>query len=229
MNAREIFQMGCQRIYAALEPYGFNAAQKGQTLTKPSKDKRLKFELHFQSSTRNWSGGIAILPFVFVSSPQLKKWQKEKYNSGEEGGGIFTTRLENLTPLKNKNYNWNIALNNQENTIPKLCELIITYVFPLFNKFENADKVIIEIAEKGLRFNEHFDPKDQNLPIDFLCCFGNQELAQKAFDNYLREQKLIGNAKRVFDALQGGKHYAHKFITDMTMEKAFLNNLKING
>lgn len=227
MHTREIFETGCQRIYEDLKIFGFKATQKGQTLTKPSLDKKLKFEIHFQSSTRNWSGSVALWPFVSISSLALKKWQREKYNSADMDGGIFSTRLENLTPLKNKNYNWNMALNNQDNIIPQLCDNVKNFVLPLFEKFENTDQVIREITEKGMKFNEHFDAKGQNLPVDFLCCFGNKEIAQRAFNNYLKEQKLLAHAQRVYGSLSKGQRHPYKFITDMTMEKAFLNDLKI--
>lgn len=228
MKTREIFQIGCQKISEELIPFGFKSTQKGQLLRKMSSDKKLIFEIYFQSSMRNWSGSVSLWPHISISSQHLKEWQIEKYNSENENGLIVSTRLENLTPLKNKNYDWNIALNNQDNIIPKLVDLIKTYAFPVFERFENKDQVIFEISENGLKLNEHFDTKHQNLPIDFLCFFGNQNIAQKAFDNYLKEQKLLGNAKRVFDELKETGQNSNKFITDPTMRNAYFNNLKIN-
>jgi|GEM_PF-530483 len=228
MQTKEMLQTGCQKIAEQLQPFGFKSTQKGQLLKKISRDKKLKFEIYFQSSTKNWSGNVSILPQILVSSDPLKKWQKEKYNCDNENGVIFSTKLENLTPLKNKNHDWNITLTNQENVIPKLIELIKTYVLPVFEKFEDIEKVITEISEDGLKLNEHFDSKHQNLPIDFLCFFGTQDLAQYAFDNYLKEQKLFGNAKRVFDELKKSEHYSNKFVTDITMKSAYFNEFKIN-
>lgn len=228
MKTREIFQIGCQKISEQLIPFGFKSTQKGQLLKKVSSDKKLTFEIYFQSSMRNWSGSISLWPHISISSEQLKKWQNEKYNSDNENGVIFSTRLENLTPLKNKNYDWNVALNNQDNIIPKLIDLIKTYAFPVFERFENIEQVIVEISENGLKFNEHFDTKHKNLPIDFLCFFGNQNLAQNAFDNYLKEQKLLGNAHRFFEELKATGQNSNKFITDLTMRNAYFNNLKIN-
>jgi hypothetical protein len=228
MKTREIFQLGCQKISEQLIPFGFKSTQKGQLLKKVSGDKKLTFEIHFQSSMRNSSSNISLCPYISIGSEQLKKWQKEKNSSDNENGLIFLTRLENITPLKNKNYDWNIVLSNQENIIPKLIDLIKTYGFPVFDRFENIDQVIAEISENGLKLNEHFATKHQNLPIDFLCFFGNQNLAQNAFDNYLKEQKLLGNAKRVFEELKTSEQNSNKFITDLTMRSAYFNDLKIN-
>ncbi|MFN6077312.1 MAG: DUF4304 domain-containing protein [Fluviicola sp.] len=191
MNSKEIFNIACEKISDQLIPFGFKSTRKGQLLKKMSGDKKLSFEIYFQSSMKNWSGSVSLCPHISISSDQLKKWQQEKYKSDNETGLIFSTRLENLTPLKNKNYDWNVALNNQDNIIPNIIDLIKTYTFPVFERFENIEQVITDISENGLKLNEHFDTKHQNIPIDFICFFGNQNLAQNAFDNYL------GSAEKV--------------------------------
>lgn len=228
MKTKEIFEIGCQKITEILSPQGFKSTKKGQVLRKKSKNGEFVFEIYFQSSMRNWSGSVVIWPHISVSSLSLKKWQNEKYNSEEESGLIFSTKLENITPLKNKNTDWNIALANQDNIIPKLCELIEKYAVPVFEKLENLNNLLNDIADNSLVLNEHFDTKHQNLPIDFLIYYGSIDFAQKIFDNYLNEQKLHNKAKRVFEEMEKTGECAIKFVTDITMEKAYLNNLKIN-
>lgn len=227
MNTREIFEIGCKKIYDHLVNFGFKSVKKGQLLKKMSSDGEFNYEIYFQSSLRNWSGNISIWPHVSVSSNSLKKWQMEKYNSDEESGLVFSTRLENLTPLKNKNTDWNIAQNNQDNIIPKLCELIEKYVIPVFERFENVDDLLDDISTNSLALNAHFDTRHQNLPIDFLIYYGNIDIAQKSFDNYLKKQKLRNNAKRVYEEMEKTGNNSNQFVTDFTMRRAYLNNLII--
>ncbi|WP_212005913.1 DUF4304 domain-containing protein [Chitinophaga sp. HK235] len=229
MNAGEIFRTGCQKIAERMAAFGFKPLQKGQLLRKSSQNKKLNFEIYFQSSTKNWSGSVSLWPHLSITSNELKKWQLQQYKTDTAAGFIFGTRLENLTPLKNKNQDWNMAISNQDHEIPKLCELIITYALPVFEKFEDIDQVLKEIATNGLALNEHFDTRHQNLPIDFLCCFGNQDIAQTAFDNYLIQQRLTGNARRVFEEMETAGNMPNKQVTDATMKAAYLNNLKVNG
>lgn len=231
MTNRETFILGCQKIGQPLIELGFKSFQKGQLLKKPSEDKEFSFEIYFQSLHTNWSGGIALIPHVNLLSKTLKEWQKKKYNEENAGGLIFGTRLENLTPLKNKNYNWNVSLNNQENVSEKLSDLIIKFAIPLFNKFENKKKAVEFIVCNGVKFNEYFNTKFQELPIDFLCCYADKISAQKAFDNYLTENKMFVQCKRVYNELQAsGLTYltTNKYVMDRMFNLAYINNLMIN-
>lgn len=227
MKTKEIFEIGCQKIADQLSPQGFKSTKKAQYLRKKSKDGEFIFEIYFKSSRTNWSGSVIIWPYVSVSSLSLKKWQNKKYNSEEESGLIFSTKLENLTPLKNKNTDWNVAVANQDNIIPKLCELIKKYAIPVFDRFENIDNLVTDISTNFLVLNEHFDTKHQNLPIDFLMFYRGVDFTQEIFNNFLNQQKLKNNAKRVFEEMKKTGYCTNKFITDITMEKAYLNNLKI--
>ena len=149
---------------------------------------------------------------------------------GDETDFIFQTRLENLTPLKNKNYDWNVSLNNQVNIIDKLSDLIIKFAIPLFDKFENKESAVEFIVGNGIRLNEHFDTKFQELPIDFLCCYADKASAQKAFENYLTESKMFKHAKRVYDELQLSEQQyllVNKYITDKMFNLAYLNALDL--
>lgn len=228
-TTREIFLTACTKIAERLAEHGFKPMQKAQTLRKTTRNKKVYLDIHFQSSVKNWNGGITLWPYLSIASGELKKWQIQQHPDENANGTIFATRLENLTPLKNKNQDWNMAVSNQENVIPKLCELIVTYALPLFDKFEDMDQVVQYIVANGVAFNEHFDTRHQNLPIDFLCCFGSQKLAQTAFDNYLQQQKLTGNAKRFYDEMAAKGEAANKNITDSTMRAAYRNKLTINN
>lgn len=230
MTIREIFILGCQKIGEPLIELGFKPLQKGQLLRKTSEDKEFSFEIYFQSLHTNWSGGVSLIPHIRITSKTLKKWRQKKYNEGNEVDLIFQTRLENLTPLKNKNYDWNISLNNQENVAEKLGGLIIKYAIPLFDIFENKKNAVDFMVNNGIKFNEHFDTKFIKLPIDFLCCYADKMTAQIIFDNYINENKMFGHAKRVYDELEAsGQTYleANRFVTDSMFNLAYINNLKI--
>jgi hypothetical protein len=227
-KTREIFLTACAKIAERLSPYGFKPMQKAQTLRKTARHKKVHFDIHFQSSVKNWSGSITLWPYLSIASGELKKWQIQQHQDKNATGMIFATRLENLTPLKNRRQDWNMAVSNQEQVIPQLCELIIAYALPLFDKFEDTDQVVQDIVANGVAFNEHFDTRHQNLPIDFLCCFGSQQLAQAAFDNYLRQQKLTAGAKRVYEEMAAQKPPVNKNATDITMRAAYRNHLQIH-
>ncbi len=230
MTIRETFILGCQKIGEPFIKLGFKPLQKGQLLRKPSEDKEFSFEIYFQTLHTNWSGGIALIPQIRVTSKTLKKWRQKKYNIGNEDDLIFQTRLENLTPMKNKNYNWNVSLNNQENVAEKLSDLIKQYAIPLFNKFENSKKAVDFIESNGIKLNEHFNTKSIELPIDFLCCYTDKTTAQMIFDNYLDENKMFGHAKRVYEELQAsGQTYlaTNRYVTDRMFNLAYINNFKL--
>lgn len=229
MNTKEIFNIGCNKIHENFIDFGFKAIKKGQVLKKSSDNKLFDFVITFSSSSKNWSGSVAVNPYISVESKQLKKWRKEKYNSEDVSAIIFRTSLESITPLKGKHNEWNIAINNQENSIPKLSETIKKYVFPVFEKFEDIEHLLREITQNGLQLNEHFDSKNQNLPIDFLVYYGDLKTAEVAFNNYLNTQKLRGRATSFYKKIEEDKNTSYGNMTDITMKKAFLNELKIHS
>jgi len=231
MKIREIFILGCQRIGEPLIELGFSPFQKGQLLRKTSEDKEFSFEIYFQSLHTNWRGGVSLIPQIRVTSKSLKKWRQNKYNEGNEVDLIFQTRLENLTPLKDKNYDWNVSLNNQQNVAVKLIDLLMKYAIPFFDIFENKNRAVDFMTNNGIKFNEHFDTKFIELPIDFLCYYADKKTAQIVFDNYIKENKMFGHAKRVYDELQAsGQTYleTNRYVTDRMFNLAYLNDLRIN-
>ncbi|WP_167333098.1 DUF4304 domain-containing protein [Maribacter forsetii] len=229
MNTKEIFNIGCNKIHENFIDFGFKAIKKGQVLKKSSDNRLFDFVITFSSSSKNWSGSVAVIPYISVESKQLKKWRKEKYNSEDVSAIIFRTSLESITPLKGKNNEWNMAINNQENSIPKLSETIKKYVFPIFEKFENIEHLLREITQNGLQLNEHFNSKNQNLPIDFLLYYGDLKTAEVAFNNYLNTQKLKGRATSFYKKIEEDKNTSYGNMTDITMKKAFINELKIQS
>lgn len=231
MTIRETFIIGCQQIGQPLLEIGFKPFQKGQLLKKLSQDKEFTFEIYFQSLHSNWSGVVALIPHIRILSKNLKKWRQKKYDNDSAGDLIFQTRLENLTPLKNKNYDWNVSLNNQDSICKKLSDLLIKYAIPLFNIFDNKTQAVDFIVNNGVKFNEHFNTKFQELPIDFLCCCGDQISAQKAFDNYLTENKLSAHCQRIYDELKASEQTyltTVKHAFDRMFNLAYINDLKIN-
>ncbi|QJB32910.1 hypothetical protein HF329_16925 [Chitinophaga oryzae] len=228
-KTRDIFLAACTKIAEQLAIHGFKPMQKAQTIRKTTRNKKVYLDIHFQSSVKNWSGGVMLWPYLSIASNELKRWQVQQHREGNATGTIFATRLENLTPLKNKTQDWNMAVSNQDNVIPKLCELIVAYTLPLVDLLEDTDQAVQFMVANGVAFNEHFDTRHQNLPIDFLCCFGSVALAQKAFDNYLLQQKLTASAKRFYEEIAAKGEVANRVVTDSTMRAAYRNKLTING
>nr|WP_295865122.1 DUF4304 domain-containing protein [uncultured Chitinophaga sp.] len=228
-KTRDIFLAACTKIAEQLATHGFKPMQKAQTIRKTTRNKKVYLDIHFQSSVKNWNGGITLWPYLSIASAELKKWQLQQHQEVDATGTIFATRLENLTPLKHKTQDWNMAVSNQENVIPKLCELIVAYALPLIDLFEDTDQAVQFMVANGVAFNEHFDTRHQNLPVDFLCCFGSTALAQQAFDNYLLQQKLTGSAKRFYEEIAAKGEVANRVVTDSTMRAAYRNQLTISS
>lgn len=90
MQTKEMLQTGCQKIAEQLQPFGFKSTQKGQLLKKISRDKKLKFEIYFQSSTKNWSGNVSIVPQILVSSDSLKNGKKKNIIATTKTESYFT-------------------------------------------------------------------------------------------------------------------------------------------
>jgi len=87
MKPKEIFLTGCNEIAKAFIEYGFKPLKKGQLLKRIDKD--MVYDIYFQSSQRNYSANVSILPQFSIYSKELKKWEMLHTKNEKSNGLIY--------------------------------------------------------------------------------------------------------------------------------------------
>ncbi|WP_261511358.1 hypothetical protein [Chryseobacterium paludis] len=227
MDSRTTFLQACNEIFNKLE--GFKDFEKGQRIRKYSPDKDLYFEIYFQSSAKNNSSYIQILPHIHIFSKNLKKWQVEHTNSEYSQGLIFGGQLGYLTPSK-KWQEWNLADCVYKKNTNEIAEQIEQYIFPIFDIFNSKDQAIEFLKKNGTKFNEWSE--HSLLPLDFLLCFSEKEVAEKFFNHFIDHCPYKGKIFNLYQQLELEKNINlnySEFIGANKIRLAFINGLKITN
>jgi hypothetical protein len=226
MDPRTIFLEACNDISNKLG--GFKVFEKGQRLRKSSTDKDLYFEIYFQSSSKNNSSHIQILPHVYIFSKALKKWQIEHTDNEYAQGLIFGEQIGHLTPYKNWK-EWNIAGLDHDKTLNEITEQIKQHVLPIFDLFDSKEKAIDFLKTNGPKFNTWCEYS--LLPLDFLLCFSEKETAEQFFNHFIDQCLYKKKIFKLYQELESDKkidlNYS-EFIGANKVKLAFTNGLKIN-
>jgi TfoX/Sxy family transcriptional regulator of competence genes len=85
MKPNEVFLKGCGEIAEAFVEHGFKPLKKGQLLKKISLDKDITFEIYFQTSHRNYSANVSIMPQFSIYSNELKEWEITQTKNEKSG------------------------------------------------------------------------------------------------------------------------------------------------
>lgn len=225
MDTRTIFLNACNEIANQLE--GFKAFEKGQILKKSSADKDLYFEIYFQSSFRNESSSIQILPHINIYSKILKKWQVEHTKNEYSQGLIFGNQIGYITPFNNWK-EWNLAGLSYEKSIAEITENIQQHVFPIFDIFNSKEKAIEFLKNNGTQFNEWGEPS--LLSLDFLLCFSEQETAELFLNNFVSHCPYKSKIIKLYETLETESHIElnhSEFFGADKIKLAFVKGLKI--
>ncbi|ASK32439.1 hypothetical protein CEY12_21165 [Chryseobacterium sp. T16E-39] len=227
MNTKTIFLKTCNEISDKLET--FKTFEKGQRIRKISIDKDLYCEVYFQSSSKNTSSYIQILPHIAIFSKELKKWQIEHTNNENVQGLIFGEQIGYLTPHKNWQ-EWNLADLSFEKSIHEITDQIKQYILPIFNLFSTKEKAIEFLKINGTKFNPYSEYS--LLPLDFLLCFAEKETAQKFFNDFMNtcsyKSKIINLYQQLETKEEIDLNYS-EFTGANKVKLAFINGLKIIG
>ncbi|MFP3598107.1 DUF4304 domain-containing protein [Chryseobacterium sp. SIMBA_029] len=197
MDTRVVFLNACNEIAAQLE--GFKTLEKGQRLKKISKDKDIYFEIYFQSSFRNDSSSIQILPHINIYSKILKKWQIEQRKNEYSQGLIYGNQIGYLTPFNNWK-EWNLAGLSYKNSITEITESIQKYILSIFEIFSSKETAIAFLKNNGTKFNQWTE--DSISPLDFLLCFSEKETAEIFLNNFIDHCPYKRNILKLYENLK---------------------------
>lgn len=225
MDTRVVFLNACNEIATQLE--GFKTLEKGQKLKKISMDKDIYFEIYFQSSFRNDSSSIQILPHINIYSKILKKWQTEQRKNEYSQGLIYGNQLGYLTPY-NQWKEWNLAGLSYENSITEIIESIQQYILPIFEIFSSKKIAIDFLKNNGTKFNQWTE--NSITPLEFLLCFSEKETAEIFLNNFVHYCTYKGNILKLYEKLKSENdidlNYSEFHGAD-TIKLAYIKGLKI--
>jgi len=197
MDTRVVFLNACNEIAVQLE--GFKTLEKGQRLKKISTDKDIHFEIYFQSSFRNDSSSIQILPHINIYSKILKKWQIEQRKNEYSQGLIYGNQIGYLTPFNNWK-EWNLAGLSYQNSITEITESIQKYILSIFEIFSSKETAIDFLKNNGTKFNQWTE--DSISPLDFLLCFSEKETAEIFLNNFVDYCPYKSNILKLYENLK---------------------------
>jgi len=225
MDTRTIFLNACNEIATQLD--GFKTLEKGQRLKKVSLDKDIYLEIYFQSSFRNDSSSIKLLPHISIYSKILKKWQIEQTKNEYSQGLIFGNQIGYLTPYNNWK-EWNLAGLSYEKSIIEITENIEKYILPIFEIF-NSKKIAIEfLKNNGTKFNQWSE--DSISPLDFFLCFSEKDTTEFFLNNFVNSCPYRGKILKLYEKLETENkidlNYS-EFHGANTIKLAYMNGLKI--
>jgi hypothetical protein len=225
MDTRTIFLTACNEISNKLD--GFKALEKGQRIKKTALDKDIYFEIYFQSSFRNDSSSIQMLPHINIYSKNLKKWQIEHTKNEYSQGFIFGNQIGYLTPYNNWK-EWNLAGLSFEKSILEITESIEKYILPIFEIFNSKESAVAFLKKNGTKFNQWSE--DSLLPLDFLLCFSEKETAEVFLNNFIDHCPYKGKILKLYEHLETEKDINlndSEFYGADKIKLAFVNGLRI--
>lgn len=206
------------------QPYvqrGFVSSQKGLVLKYkvPSNDFELLLKFHIiQSDVKQ---GMTISCMIVILSEELRDWRLKQYRSKDLViDTVFTASLQDIIPEQPKKFTWELTQKNEQEFKEHFNQLLVRYANPIYNIFLDKQLLIERIVENGWRLNDYMDAKNFAYPIDFMCCFASKEESTEGFNNYLKREGLVGQAKRIYKEMSSPKYKG--FITsDSTEDKVF--------
>ncbi|MFK8268238.1 hypothetical protein [Capnocytophaga cynodegmi] len=226
-SPKEIFEKGCGEI--AQHFPDFKSIQKGRKLKKVSLDKSIEFEIYFQTSMRNYSGNVAILPHINISSKKMEKWLNTQSNEQEMWELIFTKQLGYLTPRQYW-HEWNLAGLSFQPTIDEIVKCLKEYALPIFELFENKDKAVDFLLENGAIFNKNVK-HDELLPFYFVFWHSGKEKAEIFLNNFVEKCSYKGKFIKSYEKLQTAKQFNFNyssFVGEDILKFAVAHGIKLN-
>ncbi|MDH6253043.1 hypothetical protein M2347_002770 [Chryseobacterium sp. H1D6B] len=225
MDPRTIFLTACNEIANKLD--GFKVLEKGQRIKKTALDKDIYFEIYFQSSFRNDSSSIQILPHSNIYSKSLKKWQIELTKNEYSQGFIFGNQIGYLTPYSNWK-EWNLAGLSFEKSVFEITESIEKHILPIFEIFNSKESAVAFLKNNGTKFNPW--SKHSLLPLDFLLCFSEKETAEVFLNHFIDHCPYKGKIFKLYEQLETEKNINlndSEFYGADKIKLAFINGLRI--
>ncbi|MCC9044459.1 hypothetical protein LNQ81_17460 [Myroides sp. M-43] len=210
---------------------GFTSTQKGMVLKYKVPDNDFVLIIKFHVIHNEGKGSVSFSCAIMVLSEQLKEWRLKNYRSRDLAiDTVFVTQLQDVIPQFPKKFNWEITQKNIQEFKQIVQDLLLTYVNPLLNFFLNKQILIEYIIKNGWRLNEYMLSKNFIYPVDFMCCFATYEQSVQGFNNYLKREGLVQQAKRVYKEINSPKYkgfISSDAIEDKVFQLAYLHKIPI--
>jgi hypothetical protein len=206
-SAREIFNQCCAEIAAPLAETGFQYHPGKHSAIRASGD--LKFDIHFQSSFRNYLvpdggtnslkravsklmpygdfanfGNVTLIEHASVSSKMMKKFRKSVHNGWTADDAVTGGQIGNLrSPTKWVQFNLANPHTRSE-VIAKARQLIDTVALPYFELFNNPTDVVGRLLEGSMPWT--WEPS----ALEYVCCFGSMDQALQLLNKFINDSPL---------------------------------------
>jgi hypothetical protein len=182
MKPREIFLSACQKLAEEFAAHGFKPLQKGSLLRRTAADKDMH-EIYFATSHLNCDSHISLIPKFSISSKTLKKWEMEQFGNKDKTGSIYFNSLGGISPYRTYK-EWNMAGASFEKCVQEITRDIKSYIFPIFEVFNDRGNAIAYLEKNGTQFNQWTE--DSLFPTSFMICFAAKENAETFLKNFIR-------------------------------------------
>lgn len=233
MSSKQDFLEVIKEVSTSFIKNGFVSSQKGQILKKVTSNQLFEIQLRFQPISLDHSNEIQLVCYFTVLCEEVSKWRFKQYRSKDNATPtIFFINIADLLPLQSKGYQWNINTKNKKALIVEIKNKLEEFLPPIIELFEHTEVLLTTLSTKGWRLNPYINPNLLPYPIDLLLCLSDKSYTEQAFNNYLRQENLIDDAKRIYSEMSSKtyKGYIDSLrITDKIFQLAYLNNLRIEG
>lgn len=231
MSGKQVFLQFVHGISAPYLDEGFIASQKGLVLKQKLEDTGFELVLKFHATQSDVKAGVQLSCLIMVLSEQLKEWRLQKYRSRDLAvDTVFISYLHDIIPVMSNKFSWEITPKNIDEQIVVFRELLVRYVNPIFEQFRNKDSLIAYTIEQGWRFNVNMSPKQFVYPIDFMTCFASYEENCLGFNNFIKQEGLTGQAKRIYKEMSSPKYKGYissDAIEDKLFQLAYMHKIPI--
>jgi hypothetical protein len=203
-TAREVFDSCCTKIAADFTDSGFRYHPTRHSAVKTNGD--LKFEIHFQSSTRNYlvrDGGVnklrsiaaKLMPFgdlsafgnvtliehASVFSKRMKDFRRSVPHAWARNDAVTGGQIGNLQ-LPPKWVQFNVANpHTRTAVISEARRLVDAVAMPYFERFENSAEVIACLLDGSMPWT--WEPS----ALEYACCFGDTDQALRLLTRFINE------------------------------------------
>jgi hypothetical protein len=215
-KAREIFNRCCIEIAASLADTGFQYRPSKHSAIRASGD--LKFEIHFQSSFRNYLvtdgdadrlkrvvskltsfgdfatfGNVTLIEHALVRSKMLKNFRKSLPNSWTADDAVTGGQIGNLrAPAMWVDFNLANPYTRTK-VITEARRLIDTVALPYFDLFKNPADVVARLLDGSMPWTWEASA------LEYVCCFGSLDQALQLLNRFINESP--GRAAEYRDVL----------------------------
>ncbi|STZ63951.1 Uncharacterised protein [Moraxella lacunata] len=226
MTPKEIFIQGCQTIASQFPD--FKATRQGRTLSRKSQNHLLEFSISFETSRRNYSGSVTIMPYIAICPTKAFKEQLSSYQLLDDDLCFYSNHLGYINP-RQEYYEWNLAGASFHHSVDEISKQIKQYVLPIFELFENPQSAIEFLINHGTKFHAHIKTLDYS-PVYFILGLGTKAQINEFIIHYIKSSGYKGKFIRAYQTLKAlpKEHIAatsSSFVGEIILKDMIINDI----